>query len=422
MNKSGHKSIRQKLFVLLQYATILSAVYASATPIASLHYTETVIVFFCFSFTLLLVSMCKGKLLIKKSGVKEAALIIAIIFCSAVFNFDKDISFYLGITVLILGAYFITVSMDYQMYENVMVKTFVAISIISTIITIYLNIYHAYTLHLPRLVTETRSGTVSWGNFYFIYFVWDYWGRFGFIRNSACFREPGVWGGFCSLVLGIKILEIKKRNNKSKSDIFQIVILSIGTLTSFSTSAIICYIICILMLFYNGKRINKKSLFFGVCLFIAIIGVILNCQDVLFGKFVSGTSEYKAYGDRMAGISNSIKAFLTNPLFGAGYTNYYTILQGLPLTVAFVVILGEFGVFGLSWFCRHLVSFSKMISSRYYDFILIVLLISILLLSQNISFSPLYLVLCLYASSYKLHKKRMRNANGYISQADFRNK
>ena len=405
--KLKYNSIKHRIFLLLQYVTIISSIYASGTPVNALYYKESAIAFFLFSFFLFLYSAQKKIINIKKSGVREAIILIVIVICSAIFNFDKDISFYLGIAVLIVGSYLVTISVDYQTYENALVEVFTAIAMISTIITIYLNTHQVYTLHLPRLVTETRNGAVSWGNFYDIYFVWDYWGRFGFIRNSACFREPGVWGAFCVLVLGIKILELKSKKNRSRKDNFQIIVLSIGTLTSFSTPSIICYIICMLMLYYNGSRTNKKSLIIGGCVLIASIVIIIKYSDVLFLKFVSGTSEYKAFSDRFVGINNSIKAFLQNPVVGAGYTKYYAILQGAPLTVSFIVILGEYGVLGFSWFLLHLISFCRMISSRLCDFVLLILMVSIILVSQNISFMPLYLIICLYASSYKaltIHK------------------
>jgi len=381
------------------------AIYASATPISSLYYTQIALLFF-FTSLLFWITKIKRVFCIRKNGIKETAILIAIIVSSAVFNLDSDVSYYLGIIVLILGAYFMTGSMDYKEFEVLLIRVFVIISLISCIITLYLNTHQNITIHLPRLTTETRRGSVSWGNFYYLYFVWDYWGRFGFVRNSACFREPGVWGVFCALVLGVKILDVKNKNTRTKIDAFQLIVLSLGVLTSFSTSAVFCFFICMILYFNKGNRINSKQLIIGVCLFVALVALSYYYKEVLFAKFRVGTSEYKAYVDRFTGVRNSMKAFLTNPVLGVGYTNYYRILQNLPLTVAFAVIMGEFGIMGLMWFLVHLISFSRMITFHIYEFVLLLSMLIIILFAQNLIFTPLFMIILLYAGTLRSRVNR----------------
>lgn len=138
MNNPKHTSKKYKIHLILQYLTMTLAIYASATPISSLYYTQIALLFF-FTSLLFWITKIKRVFCIRKNGIKEAAILIAIIVSSAVFNLDSDVSYYLGIIVLILGAYFMTGSMDYKEFEVLLIRVFVIISLISCIITLYLN-------------------------------------------------------------------------------------------------------------------------------------------------------------------------------------------------------------------------------------------------------------------------------------------
>ena len=396
-NKIIDQTDNSKIYILLKFIVFIAMIYASATPLNSLYYIETVWVYFIASSLFFLWSNRRHLgIKIKTKSAKYMGAFFLIILMTALSNFDTDVNYYLGVVLQIIASFFLVLSMTYNEFENIYIKVFTFISVYSTVLTITLNMSHATIIALPRLTMELRTGEVFWWNFHYIYYIWDYIGRFGFVRNSACFREPGVWGCFVAIALMIKILKCKQKR-MTKYDYMCIIILAIGTLSSLSTTAIFAFLCCLFIFLFDGKKTNimRNSIIFVLC---SVVGIVFlsKYSSVLFNKFNSGNNEYTAYADRLNGVANSMKAFINNPFFGSGYTKYYEFLNGKSLTVSFVTILGEFGIAGLCWFMLGLLRYIKKIRIDIFKGAVLIIFFLIILLTQALFMMPIFLVLYLY--------------------------
>ena len=375
---------------------IIAAIMASATPISALYYTQTVILLFIVSFLPLARKLLLKKTLLKLKPIVVTAAIFLLIIITILFNRDSDVSYYIGIIMQFFAAWLITELYDENTYINAYIKIFVVISVYSTILTLLFNLNKALLDYLPYVFMDD-SKIASWRSLGFTYNIWDIYARFSLVRNSACFREPGVWGSYVILALLYKINIIKSNdntagsNNLSKKDIIELVVLIIGALTSVSTSTYISLVLC-LLIFFIGKKISKKQISV-LCIIVILISIMLfRYQGILFDKLNANSTSYISFLERTQGISNSIYCWIQSPLFGVGYTNYFKIVTEGVNTFSFLFILGEFGIFlfGLLFYmmCSSISKLNFTCFSKFCVFGIYLIILN----SQNIMLTPVVVI------------------------------
>lgn len=390
----GREIKKGKLLNAYEYILLIMAVIASGTPINSMYYTETVIYFFLASFIYFITVKFKTKFIIKQKLFFIWFSLVGLIAITGLYNADPDIGYYMGLILLITSSYLTVESMEYRVFSEKIVNIFLCIAAYSIILTLFFNIFKGTTASLPLLYTKD-STLASWKNFHYIYYIWDIYARFSIIRNSACFREPGVWGSFVSIVLVIKLSQMKKGDNRSKKDYIQLVILLVGAVTSLSTTTWLCLMIFLIIYYTNSKHTPKQYLYFAVFMIIGSV-LIFKFQDLIFAKLSVKNTSYISTLERLQGVPGSIQSWMSSPIIGAGYTNYFTYVTEGSNTFSFLFVLGEFGILLFTLFFYMICKWIKKQKFTFVAQIALFLEIVLILNTQNLIFMPLILLIMFY--------------------------
>lgn len=389
-------SLRLKPHNVLQYLALLAGIYASATPINSTHYIGTVLVYLLTTLVFFLFVKI-NKLVVSNRKTFFLLAFSGLIFITMVVNYDKDINFYFGILIQILSSYLLVESIPFNEFKKAYIKIFTIICVYSVILTVYFNI-HRESVNALQAMYMGDIQLIRWRNFHNIYFIWDLYARHGIIRNSACFREPGVFGSFLSIALVLKIIDVKRYKNKKFIDFTQLIILTIATFSTLSTTAILCLAMSGAIYFLDGKLDRKKIIALLLISSVSII-FLLKFGNLLFSKFNSSNTSYIALYERIEGVGSMIKSWLINPLFGAGYTKYYEIMTQGANTISFLVILGEFGILLLALLLYALFKFVKFQRLSSFTTLCMMIEFIIILNTQYLILMPIMLIIMFYGIS-----------------------
>lgn len=373
---------------------LISAIIGSGTPLNSLYYTETILVFLLMTTTYFLrVKKYSGYKICRKTTYWWIAISLLII-TTAFVNMDYDVSYYLGILIQILAAFLMVESMEFKCFNKLYVNAFVVISLYSTILTVLLNLSKRALYSLP-LLYYAGSKIASWRTFGYIYYVWDLYARHGMIRNSACFREPGVWGCFASIAIIMKISQIKKSEKRSKKDYAQFLILIVGVVCSLSTTAYICLFMSMIVSFLEGKHTKRQYATFGVIATVALL-LVIYYRDIVFSKFSINNTEFVSLYERVQGVSSSINCWLKSPVFGVGYTKYFeNVLEGVN-SISFLYVMGEYGLVLLMLFVYMLGCWIKKMGLKQVSSVIVLGEILVMFNTQNLIFMPIVLSIMFY--------------------------
>ncbi|MBQ8780988.1 MAG: hypothetical protein IJZ72_04890 [Oscillospiraceae bacterium] len=393
-NMIKKKSERGKLSGLFDYLVLLSAVVVSGTPLNTLYYTETVVFYFIITFMYFCRKKIHTNFTMQKKTTVCLLLIIVLMFTTAIINFDADIAYYFGIMLLFISSFFIIETMNYNVFCSRFIKLFVVISVYSVIFTIVLNLFNQVVNIMP-LIYVNGNVNASWRTWGFIYNVWDIYARFSLIRNSACFREPGVFGCFVSIAVILKLIQIKNNSTKKKNDIFELIVLVIAVLSTFSTTAYISIFFILLLFVLNNKQ-EKKHIIAFLLLTIIISILLYNFSDLLFDKFDKNNTSFSSLYDRIAGMDQSITCWLNSPAFGVGMTKYFeTVTEGVN-AISFLYVLGEFGLIMLLIFLHMFLCWIQQTNFAFISKVILFAEIVLILNTQNIIFMPLIILIMFY--------------------------
>lgn len=393
------QSSRAKSFDLLVYIAIIAAMYVSATPINAIYYVQSVM-FFLLVASIVFFRSRKYRLKVNRRTLLFLGAFCGLIILTGIANLDVDITFYMGLIIKIVATYFLMEGIPYEKYKTAYINLFTVLGIYSVLLTLFFNIFRNLVNNLTPLYVENFA-YVRWRSFFNIYFIWDLYARHGVVRNSACFREPGVFGSFVSIALMIKILDIKKKK-PNKKDFFVILVLVIATCSTLSTTAIFCLILCAAVYFLD-KSINAKKF---IIIFIGSsvsVFYLLRYGNLLFSKFDSTNTSYIAFYERIEGIGAMVQSWLINPLLGAGYTKYYELVTEGANTISFLVILGEFGPFLLVLMLYALLKFIKEQRCSIFITLCLIIQFCIILNTQYLILMPLILIFMFYGISRQMN-------------------
>lgn len=394
--KLTNLSLMLKPHNVLQYIALLSGIYASATPINSTNYIGTVLVYLLTTLVLFLFVKI-NKLAVSNRKTLFLLVFSGLIFITLVVNGDNDINFYLGIIIQILSSYLLVESIPFNDFKKAYIKIFTIIGVYSIILTLYFNIYRESVNALQAMYMGDIQ-LIRWRNFYNIYFIWDLYARHGIIRNSGCFREPGVFGSFLSIALVLKIIDVKSYKSKNHIDYIQLIILTIAVFSTLSTTAVLCLVMSAAIYFLDGK-VDRKKVIALLLISSATIIFLLKFGSLLFSKFNSSNTSYIALYERIEGVGSMIKSWLINPLFGAGYTRYYEIVTKGANTISFLVILGEFGILLLALLLYALFKFVKLQRISTFATLCLMIQFIIILNTQYLILMPLMIIIMFYGIS-----------------------
>jgi len=171
-------------------------------------------------------------------------------------------------------------------------------------------------------------------------------------RNVGAFWEPGVFSTFIIFALIFEIA-IKERISK-----FNILIFSLGLISTFSTSGYLMFVLLLFLFLQKKLKGIKAGIFFTISIglftvaFLNILNIVkylYNFMPVLFGKFLQ---ESASVSERLEAPLSNWHIFLQSPLFGSGLgkVDYlFTSMTNASQTSTSTYYLAAFGIFGISY-------------------------------------------------------------------------
>lgn len=242
---------------------------------------------------------------------------------------------------------------------------------------------------------ERPDGTMFF-NFYYIHITWF---ESMIPRNTGLFWEPGAFQAYISLAL---ILYLQKEDAR----FFEFVLFTIATITTFSTTGYIVYALIFIFVLPKSTLYKKNKKWFttltvtlGFLLF-SFSAFLIGDESSTFGKLSAGKDESHTTYVRYYSVVTPIKAFITNPILGLGYSGLQKFsehdLQG-QVTCTFINYFGMFGVFYGALMARGYYRLAKKLF-KYKMLSLIGLgLFFMITFSENMIRMPIFIVLPLLA-------------------------
>lgn len=224
-------------------------------------------------------------------------------------SFSTTNAYYLFFMTILTG-FAMTQICSLQHYMRVFCNTLVAISTASLLITYPLKtVVEAF----PRLFpVVTNSANISFTNAYITYVIRS---DIDIVRNYGIFREPGVYAVF--LLIAIAFLMQQK-----KESIFQLVVLTLALLTTFSLPG---YIAFLLLMINKTRLIDGKIVMKDVMFILAIIVVVITINFGLadsnnaFAKvFEKANTNSSSYQYRVEALLRNLQVWWRSPIFGSG--------------------------------------------------------------------------------------------------------
>lgn len=377
--------------ILNSYLIMLLILITTATPLLAMYYSTMVVTIFIFT----VVSFLFLKRYVSKRKMLLGIFILLLFFCTFLISGDNDFSHYLGMALLVFSSLFVSEVMDFEEYKFYFLKFVVFMAFYSLIITIYSNLNLSFPGELPVLESEVGI----WRSFYNIYYYWGWSPYSRYIRNSAFFREPGVWGAVLSLALFFKVQNTNEKSNKK--DLFEFAILIISGLLSLSTTAIIGIGLCVLYYITKNRVVTISKLLLAFAILVLGITFVASNSTILFSKFSQSSNFFVSLSDRLYGMFYGLESWLENPIFGIGQEKYLSNLKEGNSANSFIDILGKYGIIVFVMVVFNLFRWVSHISKDKWTIIILSLILIINLSVQNILMYPLFLVLVFYGVDFK---------------------
>ena len=188
-----------------------------------------------------------------------------------------------------------------------------------------------------------------------------------FLRPYATFSHPNVLAGF--LILAMLLLFLFSLKNRLLKP-FALIGIILGTSALFLTlsrTAILLWIIYLVILFglwmfekYKKHNFNPQLLVFSIVTILVVIVFLVWQNNYVLQRFLTTKLSDESVVQRQELISQSLKMFSTNPLFGTGINNFYNNLSFnisnqksefiQPVHNIFLLVLSETGIIGLCAF------------------------------------------------------------------------
>lgn len=342
-----------------------------------------------------------------------AVLMFAGILASSIINFDLrgGVFFKLALVILCMEMAVLLPFKDFCLYLERMIVFFAWCSVV------FYFVFQAFPFAASIGIPLINSA--DWPFRHFGVYVQEDLPPI-YLRNYGIFREPGVYQMF--LIISMIVIVCCK-DWKKKSTIFSMTGLVLALWLTKSTTAYFAFVVFVFYaLSYKGyfNRIGKArklvviaaiALAALLCMLPLIYDDIIQWADIFTRKFDKSYSSYYSFYARYSSITVNIMLWLKNPLFGIGLTDHDGYfeqtaikLYGLPNNCNTNTILAQFGAFGIVmgvvWIiavCRA----SGMLGRNKTQKILVFVLLMMLFMCENVTFSPVWNMLMFYAVSYK---------------------
>ena len=293
----------------------------------------------------------------KKNGLVIVGIMSAVIILSALINNGRIKGGDITLIFTLLSANLVAYSFDKEYFFFLYRNTVFGI----TCYSLFIWIIVALGLVSPHSVINIASAHLkSFGGCIFN-------GEGLLTRNSAFFREAGVFSFFLCSAFMLECTQVKKLSRK------RLLIYVVGIISTFSTGGILVFSLLIVSKILLEK--SSSNFFFGTFLIIAIIIAFVfvpDIQELIFGKLSDEDNVSRIA--RLSSFSIPFNMIMQNPLFGCGLDSFAATYARQGGILAFTVgigsatntILNASAVWGVGMAFFFLLSywrFSKILSS-----------------------------------------------------------
>jgi hypothetical protein len=309
------------------------------------------------------------------------------------------------IVIPLLSMYFVIINPADKVRFSLLYKfseIMIYLSIISVIMWIWGSCLGRIqpTGYVPYTWGENvRDYAMFVSHYYYIYFETQYVDIFGFEFHTQ-FRNTGIFaeGPMFNMCLCVSLLiEIFLKQTIKK---WHIIILIITIITTFSTTGFIFFfLIFIGFILYKKPKINTRNIIFRFIYLLFFIFIVYFFTEFIFTQ----KQETSSYQVRSLHIKNGIDIWLSNPIFGIGYTNSSTMVNSSGIWR----VLADGGIYFFSMYIVSLIIIPYLYYRKYKDirFVFIFLLIFFLLLPTIVQYRFVILMFIALAFSFTFQKK-----------------
>lgn len=368
------------------------------------------------------------RLLISRRQLTYVILMFLPIFVSSIFNMDLRPGVLFKLALVVLG------------WEMTVFFSFRDFCICLAKIVIFFAWCSVFLFTLFKIVPSAGYAGMPLDNFIdfhftnFLVYIHPIYviNTFGISRNYGIFREPGVYQMF--LIVAMLVLT-HCADWKKKTTYFCMLGLVLALWQTQSTTGYLAFLVYVLYtLSYKGYFTNmrKVQIILAVIVFsfvVFIFALLFISDDIISWfsyftkKFNRTTSSYFSFYARYSSVAANVLIWLRNPLFGTGLTgldesftqttqNVFGISNG-DNTDTLSTQFAMFGIImGIVWIiaiCR----LSGRLGRDWFQKFLLCLLLAMLLMTENVNFSPIWNILIFYAVS--LEKEREIDHTDYIA-------
>lgn len=174
------------------------------------------------------------------------------------------------------------------------------------------------------------------------------------LRNSAIFREPGMYMIFISFAYILEAFVLKKNVTGNR-----LLVYCISIFSTFSTAGYIIFFLLYLISILNLKNFSWKKILSTIIIVAVIIFLMgTDYSEIVFGKLEKG-EESASYLGRISSITIPLEMIWTHPILGCGISDFSDLYRSIairqygidikPEGMATNTILNASSVFGI-WF------------------------------------------------------------------------
>ena len=336
-------------------------------------------------------------------------ILCILVLLSGIINEDLRTGYFYKCIILILS-FKITEKMSLQDFAQKFEKVIFVLAFVSMICTLIAEVNLAIFSVFPVFFNSANTSFYNMG----LYMVPT---SAQLLRNYGIFREPGVYQMFLMIAL---LFHLYFSDELKKSHI--VVFISSIVLTFSTTGYIALAFFLVLFLIKKNESFtdNKKKYFIVLLMIVGIIYMItqtdlLSSNGMVFDK-LSNTKRTTTIA-RMSSIFVNLEIWKKSPIFGAGLISVSEMfpsltyqLYGKAITHNTNTLLCELSTYGVIYTAVLIygyVKFSKAMSEKFMERLMILLIVFILSCGEKMTFSPIIYILMFYGISFK--KKNQGN-------------
>ena len=331
-------------------------------------------------------------------------VILLLVLTTMVVNANFTLGYGVQFVSLLTG-YVISRKVNHQYFFSAYVRIIYFISIVSIIL---FSLFSIFPNILSFFHVTTNRADVSYVNlFFYSHFLNVY-------RNTAVFREPGMYMIYLSIAILFELFYFNKPQKK------HLLIFVIAMLTTLSTGGFVILSGIYVLNLIQKKGFNNfyKSIIFGVFIILIVVMNFSYFESTIL-KFDSSSNNYGSTLSRLASVIIPLNIFTESPLFGVGLSKFETLYNfysyqifgvlmksGSQSTNTLFNALATYGVFYFFLIITGIFKFIKVFTKARFLRIAIFILFFAMLSNEDMRYSLLYSTIVFYGYNLENNNKR----------------